>query len=82
MNMDTTSEKTITQFGKHSNRGVFLSTLGFVLVGGVITVLWQDRGMFIWLVCLSCTTLPVIHYLCRELLRLRQRIQDLEQHRS
>jgi hypothetical protein len=72
----------IARLAKYSDRAVFLSTLGFVAIGAAITVLWQDRGMFGWLVCLSCTTLPVIHYLCRELVRLRQRVQDLEQHRS
>lgn len=80
--MDTTSEKTITQFAKHSNVGVFLSTFGFALVGGAITVVWQEKGMFIWLFCLTVTALPVTHYLCREVLRLRQRVQDLEQHRT
>jgi len=53
--MDTKSEKTIAWFAKYSDKAVFLSTFAFVLVGGVITVLWQDRGMFVWLFCLSFT---------------------------
>lgn len=72
----------IARLAKYSERAVFLSTLGFVAIGGAITVLWQDRGMFGWLVCLSFTTFPVLHYLCRELLQLRRRIEDLEKHRS
>jgi hypothetical protein len=80
--MNTTNEKTIDQFPKHSDVGVFLTTLVFVLVGGIITVLWKDRGMFFWLLCLTTTTVPAIHHLRRELVRLRQRVHDLEQQRS
>jgi hypothetical protein len=54
----------------------------FLIIGGVLAVLWQDRGIFIVLMSFSVVTITLIHYLCREVLRLRQRVEDLEHRKA
>lgn len=80
--MNAICEKTVTQCGKRSDGGILLQAIGFMIVGGMAVVLWQDHGIFFMLMTLSFMTITVIHYLCREMLRLRQRVEELEHRKT
>jgi len=86
--MKTTEAETINRFSKRSDPAVMYVTVGFALGGafadlvshshpalfgsGGIGMLWA-----LW-IPLCFVTIPPIHYLCRQVVRMRERLEALE----
>jgi|LakMenE01Jun11ns_1017448.scaffolds.fasta_scaffold9071694_2 hypothetical protein len=75
--MSDWSERTIASMAQQSDRVV----QGFTVVCGIYGVVsaffgGMMLGVMLW--CLCVFTFAPIHYLCREVLHLRRKIEDLE----
>lgn len=76
--MKDDSQLMVEKFGKRSFAAVMAFTIFFAMAGAMLVTF--GGGSAIWGVWIPfvCFTIPAIHYLCREVLHLRQRLTDLE----
>jgi hypothetical protein len=76
--MKEDSELMIEKLGKRSIVSMMAFTL-FLAMAGALLVIYGGGSAFwgVW-IPFCCFTIPVIHFLCREISRLRQRVADLE----
>ncbi len=76
--MINTEEKTISIFAKRSDKSV-LAWTSFIAIAGALFVIFLG-GDSIWSmwIPLCFITIPPIHYLSREVIRLRAKLEDLE----
>ena len=73
-----TSEQTIQSLGKQSLGVVFFITTFFAVGGGLLEVFTEGKGIWGLWIPLCFLVIPPVHYLSREVLRLRQRLSELE----
>jgi hypothetical protein len=77
---------TINIFSKRSDRAVIYITMAFALGGAfadLLSHLRRDAGVgMLWglWIPLCFVTIPPIHYLCRQVVSLRERLEALERH--
>jgi hypothetical protein len=71
-------EKTIQTFGHRSNAVVLAIAIFFALAGSSLVIFLGGSAIWAILIPLCFITIPPIHYLCREILNLRKRVEDLE----
>jgi F0F1-type ATP synthase assembly protein I len=86
-NVKETTETTIKRFGKLPHIVVLLVAVVFAVAPSTLA-LYQKPTSYSSLSAISpflavwipfcCLTIPVIYYLCREILNLRKRVEDLE----
>jgi hypothetical protein len=75
--MSEWSERTIASMGQRSDRVVQGFTVVCAIYGVVSAYLGgMSLGLMLWFLCIF--TLAPTHYLCREVLHLRRKIEDLE----
>jgi hypothetical protein len=76
--MNDNSEQTIRVFGKRSSLMVNSLALVFALLGAS-TCFYKESNLLwaIW-IPLCFLVIPPLHYLCREFLRLQDRVRELE----
>lgn len=72
------SHETIDFMGRRSEMVVQGTTWLFAMAGPMLAGLSGGQSMWGMWIPLCFITIPTIHYLCREVLRLRRRIEDLE----
>lgn len=77
MTIDYWSEMTFSSLGGRSNIFVLGITV-FFAVAGALFILFYDLGLWALWVPLCFLIIPPIQYLCREVLRLRRKIEELE----
>lgn len=74
--------KTILQFARRSNAHIILVTLVFAMAPTIAILIAPSSSRFgpidgLW-IPLSFIVIPTIHYLCKEVLTLRERLEKLE----
>lgn len=76
--MNDWSEKTIVTMAKRSDVFVLGITAFFAITGAMLAMLFSGQNIWgIW-IPMCFTTIPPIHYLCREVIRMRRKIEELE----
>jgi hypothetical protein len=70
-------KKTFAGFAQRSDVAVFTIALFFALAGGLAIISGDSLLWGMW-IPLCFITIPPIHYLCREVVSLRQKIEQLE----
>jgi hypothetical protein len=78
--MKNSSEDMIETLGGRSNAGVWITTIAVLAVPIILSALTGAReAAFLGVAGVLCFIyIPVIHFLCREVLRLRERVRQLE----
>lgn len=72
----------IEKIGNRSSESVMGFTFFLAITGALLVIFFG--GSAIWGVWIPFCffTIPTVHYLCREILQLRQRVTDLEKKRD
>jgi len=75
--MNNTSEKTVARMARLSDLLVLSITAIFATGGGLM---FTSAGQSFWgaWIPLCCLTIPPLFYLCREVVRLRRKLEALE----
>ena len=76
--MDNWSEMTLAGMAKRSDIVVLGITLFFAMMGALLVIFLGSQSIWGPWIPLGFITIPPIHYLCREVLRLRRKIEELE----
>lgn len=72
------SEVTLAVMGRRSDSFVQGITLFFAMAGALMALCLGGQNIWGMWIPLCFITIPPIHSLCREVLRLRRKIEDLE----
>jgi hypothetical protein len=76
--MKNWSEMTLAVMAKRSDFVVLGITVFVAMVGSLLAIVLGGQTMWGTWVPLCFITIPPIHYLCREVLRLRRKMEELE----
>jgi hypothetical protein len=79
--MNEWSKKTVAEMAKRSNIGVVAITLFFALAGGLPVIFLGGQSMGMW-ISLCFITIPPVHFLCRDLVRVRRKVDAWGEKRS
>jgi hypothetical protein len=71
-------EQTIQHLGKQPPGVVLAITMFFALGGALLTIFTGSASTWGMWIPLCFLVVPPVHYLCREVLRMRERIAELE----
>ncbi len=76
--MKNVSDLTLSGMAKRSDAVVLAITMSFAMVGALFAITLGGHSIWGMWIPLCFITIPPIHYLCREVLHLRRKIEDLE----
>ena len=80
--MNSWGEMTLAGMAKRSDIVVLGITLLFAMAGALLAIFLGGQSMWGTWIPLCFITIPPIHYLCKEVLRLRRKIEELEKRLS
>ena len=76
--MKNWSEQTLAGMAKRSEIVVYATTVFVAMAGFVFAAFLGGQTTWATWIPLCFITIPPVHYLCREVLRLRRKIEELE----
>jgi hypothetical protein len=76
--MNNWSDKTISGMAKRSDVVVLGVTILLAMMGALLVVFLGGQGIWGTWIPLCFITIPPIHYLCREVVSLRRKMEELE----
>ena len=80
--MNKWSETTLAGMARRSDIVVMGITVFFAMGGALLAIFLGGQSIWGTWIPLCFITIPPIHYLCREVLGLRRKIEDLEKRLS